>query len=341
MATATTTNRPASRDEKVYHPLDRLRGIIRRYVLIEGVLSTIVFFGLWFALALLLDFVVFKTMTWDWVQDASKWFRVLALVVALALLAGLLIFRIVRRLTTEFSYPALALVLERRFPKLLGDRLITAVEMADVDQAERYGYSREMVRQTINEAREKVGEVQVHEVFNWRRLWMMALLAIGIPLVIVVVAFATHAISTRAVSPVRAGWKLFHVSTIVAERDLLLINTPWPRRALLELQGDAKNGLRVARDGAPPKIKVKAYQWVIVDRSKPDGWRPLMWSEVNESLVGMSVPALPFRSMGFQSEPSLRSVSMAAVAGIAAMETAPDENPNLSTSAEDWTVDTV
>ena len=130
-------DRRATRDEKVYHPLDRLRGIIRRYVVIEGVLSTFIFLGVWFALALLLDFVVFKTMTWDWVQDGTKWFRVVALVTALLLLAGIVIFRIVRRLTNEFSYPALALVLERRFPKVLGDRLITAVEMADVEQAER------------------------------------------------------------------------------------------------------------------------------------------------------------------------------------------------------------
>ena len=85
-------------------------------------------------------------------------------------LAGILVFRIVRRLTTEFSYPALALVLERRYPKVLGDRLITAVEMADVDESAKYGYSADMIRQTINEARERVGTVDVHAVFNWRRL---------------------------------------------------------------------------------------------------------------------------------------------------------------------------
>ena len=89
MATATRTpERPASSDAKVYHPLDRLRGIIRRYVVIEGVLSAFIFLGMWFALALLLDFVVFKALTWDWVQDSSWWFRLIALVIALVLLAG-------------------------------------------------------------------------------------------------------------------------------------------------------------------------------------------------------------------------------------------------------------
>src|SRR5262245_45672418 len=127
---ATAIDRSATRDERVYHPLDRLRGIIRRYVVIEGVLATLIFLGTWFTLALLLDYVVFKTFTWDWVQDGSWWFRFLGLVAALLVLAGILVFRIVRRLTTEFSYSALALVLERRYPKVLGDRLITAVEMA-------------------------------------------------------------------------------------------------------------------------------------------------------------------------------------------------------------------
>src|SRR5262245_26050171 len=112
MATATRTPvTTASRDEQVYHPLDQLRGIIRRYVVIEGILSALIFLGLWYATALLLDFGIFKAFTWDWVHDSPRWLRGIALAVALALLAGIVIFRIVRRLSTEFSYPALALVL--------------------------------------------------------------------------------------------------------------------------------------------------------------------------------------------------------------------------------------
>ena len=339
---ATAIDRPsANRDEQVYHPLDHLRGIIRRYVVVEGVLSILIFLGTWFALALLLDYVIFKAFTWDWVVEGGRWIRAVALIIALSLLVSILVFRIVRRLTTEFSYPSLALVLERRYPKVLGDRLITAVEMADVNQAAQYGYSSDMIRQTINEARERVGQVEVNAVFNWRRLRLMALFAVSIPLLVVITAFASHAISTRSFDPVRAGWKLYHVGGIVTERDLLLWNTPWPRRALLELQGDAHDGLRIARDGSPPRVKVKAYQWVIVDRTRPDGWRPLMWSEVTDKLVGMTVPAVPFRSLGTPNEPSLRAPALGGVATAAAMETAPDENPELSTNADDWTVDAI
>lgn len=342
MASATRTpSRTSPLDQRVYHPLDQLRGIIRRYVVIEGLLSALIFLGIWFALALVLDYVVFKAFTWDWVQDGTRWIRVAALAAALVILAGIVVFRIVRRLTTEFSYPALALVLERRFPKVLGDRLITAVEMADIGKAQEFGYSADMIQQTISEARDRVGTVPVSEVFNWRRLSVMGVLAIGIPLATTAVAFGAYFISTRSVEPARAAWRFYHVSCIVGERDVLLMNTPWPRRALLQLQGDANDGLRVARDGAAPRIRVKSYQWVIVDRNSVDGWRPLMWSDVTDALVGMPVPAVPFSSLGLADEPTTRT-ALGGAAGAAALVTTtifPDENPNLPQLASQWTVD--
>ncbi len=344
MATATEkTLPPTPRDPRVYHPLDQLRGTIRRYVVIEGILSAFIFLAGWYLLALLLDFGVFKLFTWDWVQDGGQWIRTTALIVGLTLLAGILIFRIIRRLNTELSYPALALVLERRFPKVLGDRLITAVELADVDQAAKYGYSTEMIRLTIDEARERVGTVPVNDVFNWDRLRIMALIAVGLPALVAVGALATHAIATGKFDVARGGWKFYHVSTILAERDVLLKDTPWPRRALLSLENIPERGVRTARDGAPPRLKVKAHRWVYADRTVPDGWRPLLWSDVTESLVGMPVPAVPFQQMSLPEEPTTRS-GLGAIAGPIAMATTttfPDLNPNLPLAPQDWTVDEV
>jgi hypothetical protein len=296
-----TTTKTTPEDNRVYHPLDRLRGTIRKYVVIEGILSILIFLIAWFTLALALDYGLFKAFSWDWVQDSAGWLRIVALGVALALLAGILIFRIVRRLTTELSYPGLALVLERRFPKVLGDRLITAVELIDVEQAAKYGYSAAMIRKTIDEAREQVGKVPVNEVFNWRRLRLMTALVIGSIVGLVAIGFGSYAIAARGFDTRTATWKCYHVSTILVERNLLMRDTPWPRRALLELKEmDEKGGLRdmspsgirVARDGAPPTVRVRAYRWVIADSSTFDGWRPLKWSDVNESLIGMSVPPL-------------------------------------------------
>src|SRR5262249_51174736 len=157
-----TPQKPSPRDdERIYHPLEQLRGIIRTYILIEGVLSVLLFLVAWFTLALVFDYGLFKASGWDWVQDGAWGLRAMALAVALIALVSILAFRIFRRIAVEFSHSALALVLERRFPKLLGDRLITAVELADVERQAKYGYSAAMIRQTIDEARERVGQANV------------------------------------------------------------------------------------------------------------------------------------------------------------------------------------
>ncbi|MCE9568127.1 MAG: hypothetical protein K8U57_39495 [Planctomycetes bacterium] len=302
MATATANTRTTPRDERIYHPLEQLRGTIRKYVMIEGVLSVFLFFVAWFTIALVLDYGIFKATSWDWVQDASFGLRVAALTLALGLLLGIFVFRIARRIMVEFSHPALALVLERKFPKLLGDRLITAVELADETQAEKHGYSVAMIRKTIDEAREKVAQVPVREVFNWRRLRVMSILLVAWLVGLVAFGFAAHTISAGKFMPVHAAWKSYHVASILFERDLVLLNTPWPRRALLELRDPKEDtvlgeaGIRVAQNGGPPRLKVRAYRWVIVDRKNDNGWRPLMWSDVTESLVGVPVPALPTSS---------------------------------------------
>src|SRR5205814_7763741 len=85
-------------------------------------------------------------------------------------LVAVVVVKVLRRLFTEFRDSALALVLERRFPKHLGDRLITAVELADPRLADKYGYSQDMVDYTIRAAAERVGQLPVTEVVNWGRL---------------------------------------------------------------------------------------------------------------------------------------------------------------------------
>jgi hypothetical protein len=290
---ATATDKPAlptAISGEITHPLDQLRGTIRRYVVIEGLLSAGLFVAGWFVLGLLVDFGLFKAATWDWVVDGPWWLRFAALCVSLLLLVTILALRIARRLSKELSYPALALVLERRFPKLLGDRLITAVELADVPQAARHGYSAEMVVQTIAEARERVARVPVHEVFNWRRLRAMGKLLCGILLSALVVGYVAYGIGVGTLNPYKYGWRAAHVVGIFLERDVLLWDTPWPRRAHLEVVGFPDEGLKIAKDAQPPRVQARAFKWVVSDRSAPLGWRPMVWSDVTEGLLGGSVP---------------------------------------------------
>ena len=187
-------------DPEVLHPLDRLRGTIRRYVVIEGLLSAAIFLAVWYVAALVIDFGTFKLLTWDWALDGPAWLRGVALALGLLGLAAIVAFRIARRLTTEFSYPALALVLERRFPRVLGGRLITAVELADVDAQARYGYSKDLILQTIREARERVGTVPADDVFDWRRLRNLAAVAAGLLLSVVLIGYASYAVAATGCS---------------------------------------------------------------------------------------------------------------------------------------------
>ncbi|HEY3788606.1 MAG TPA: hypothetical protein VGL71_07115, partial [Urbifossiella sp.] len=305
MATATRPSLGNRLDPQVTHPLDRLRGTIRKYVVIEGILSAAIFVAAWFAFGLLFDFGLFKVATWDWVLDTPAWLRAAALVVAALLLAGIVLFRIAARLTTELSYPSLALVLERKFPKVLGDRLITAVELADVERQSRYGYSSQMIHMTIDEARERVGTVPVNDVFNWKRLRNMAALAVGLLFAVVATGFIAFAVGNKSADPVRFGWRFAHVTGTFLERNVLIRHVPWPRRAHLEFAGFDGPERRIPKDSPETEIKVKAYRWVLADRSAPMGWRPLKWSDLDEKLLGGPVPALPVAAFRIASEGGL------------------------------------
>src|SRR5205085_8277859 len=105
-------------------------------------------------------------------------FRATLLGVLTAGLLAVLALKVLRRLFREFAPAPLALVLERRFPKDLGDRLITAVELADPRLARQYGHSQAMVDQTIRDAAERVDRLPVGQVFDWLRLRRLGVIAL-------------------------------------------------------------------------------------------------------------------------------------------------------------------
>ena len=280
-------------DPKIAHPLGRLRGIIRRYVTIEGVLAVLLFLVAWFWLAMLIDYGVFKLFAFDWALDAPKALRVVALVLAVSALIALLVTKVVLRLTRDFSDSALALVLEKRYPHILGDRLITAVQLADLDWARKYGYSVEMIKKTIDDVRVKIDEVPVQQVFNWRRLWRQAGVFLALSLGLFLLSGA--AVCAITSTPPKRFWNEFtDVSAILAERDVLLQNTPWPRRAYIEVVNFPGDEMRIGRDVPSPKIRVAAYQWVVADSKAPVGWRPLTWGNVNK-ITGQAPAELPLQ----------------------------------------------
>ena len=186
------------------------------------------------------------------------------------------------------------MVLEKRFPELLGERLITAVELADSARAARSGYSLDMVDRTVEEASERIGRVPLASVFNRRRLYRKAWLVAGGCGSLAVIALMVGAFTARV--PTASG--VLHAAkdftTIWVERDLRVRDTPWPRAAYLEVLEPSVAELRLGKDAGAPRVRVRAAEWVIADATTRDGWRPLRWADLSRDFVGVAVPAVYF-----------------------------------------------
>jgi hypothetical protein len=305
MATVTPRSPSFNRaevDRRVRHPLQALRGSIRRYVTLEGVAVTVLYLSLCFWLGLAFDYGLFALLRFDWIKEldrasgetASFWVRGFILLIVVAGLVAVISLKVLRRLFREFSDRALALVLERRFPRELGDRLITAVEMADPKLSEKYGFSQVMLDRTIREAADRVEKLPVHEVFNWVRLrWQLiwaGIASVGVYLVVMLASCVTAAALGRSASPVDFFFEFNHITGTWIQRNILLQeHRYWLGNEYLEFvrfPGNDKGELRVARDEYRPEVYVRAVKWVFADRGPdaPEGWRPLRWSDLKDLL---------------------------------------------------------
>ncbi len=316
MATATpppSTNR-ADLQRKVADPLQRLRGYIRGYVVLEGLALVGIYLAAWFWLGLAIDWGFFKLFTIDWVQILPFGMRAAILSVLSAGLVALVGFKIGYRLKKEFRDGPLALVLERRFPAILGDRLITAIELADPRLSARYGYSQSMVDKTIEDAAHAVGTVPVTEVFHWKRLYRygyaVLALTLGMVLLAAVAYFVVLGVSnsmaerraaanqeTAVTTPASLGDFAVRFSNAAVtwfERNILLRNVIWPRRAFLELVDFPASGEKCVGKNVPSTdIRVRALKYVIADPKSPEGWRPVKWNELTRELLGTPVAPFP------------------------------------------------
>ena len=330
MATISTSVRSrnlAEAHERVRSPLERLRRFIRAYVSLEGVAVVGLYLTLWFWIGMVLDYGVFRLFHFDWVQETAWSARCSVLVILLSGLLAAVALTVLTRLFREFRDAALALVLERRYPHILGDRLITAVELADPRKAAEIGYSPAMVQETIHEAVQRVEQLKIKEVFDWERLArrgvLIALLVVGGYLVAVGLFCTANAMQDRGFTT--AGFTQFHdVAGIWFERNILLRNVIWPRQAHLEyLETPPFNGeYRIGRGDRGPTIRVRALKYVIAGapskkavesyrawlssrgiggdeqeqlveqfRQKPsEGWRALSWFDLSAELLGGPVP---------------------------------------------------
>ena len=287
------------RNAQVRHPLQTVRRFIRRYVLLETAAILVLGVACWFWLGLIFDFCLFNAAAFDWMLEldfldpsgkGSFWVRALV-----AVLRGPRRARLPGRqpagdsLICEFSDPAVAMVLERRFPRELGDRLITAVELSDPKKAQEYGFSGDMLRQTIREAAERVERLPVAEVFDWarlRRLWLAAIAATAGLLAVTIGGWlGIQAVGGHTVSPFHALYGFRDVATVWMERNALLKSTYWPRNSHLEIIRFQDTDLhpdemRVGRNEQRPDLIVRAVEWVVPDKKGVTGWRGLLMTDV-------------------------------------------------------------
>ena len=271
----------------IKNPLDRLRGLIRRYVVLDGLL-TAGFVGVAGAgLSIVADVGLFELADVDLVVDAPGAVRAVLLAAVTMAVLAVVGASIVYRMTREFADPALALVLEKRFPDLLGDRLITAVEMADEAKAERSGYSLAMVRRTVAEADARLASLPVATVFDWRHLRARALGLAGLAVALVAASYPVAGGLAGSFDSDRVLDRAADTASIWARRDVLLQDVAWPRRSYLTVVEPAAAEVRIAKDAPAPKIRVTAAEWVIADRTTRYGWRPVAWAD----LAGLNLAA--------------------------------------------------
>lgn len=289
----------------VRHPLSALRGYIRSYVTLEGVAFLLMFVFVWFWVGLLIDYVVLhKLLGVDYVRwlpfsgVAGKIFRIGVLGGLLAWLVTKLVFMVFVRLFRDFSDGSLALLLERRYPDELGDRLITAVELSDPQKAALQGYSADMVAETIHEAGERVKQLPVRGVFDWGRLLVQGLVVVALTGVAYVLAVGLFHVARpyQANRVGLSGFGGFHdVAFIWAERNLLLQDTPWPGDVILVQLTPEKDTVRVGSNQGKLPIKYRAIKYVLADATVEEGWRPLLVKDLQERghLVDGAIPTPP------------------------------------------------
>ena len=275
-------------------PLQQIRKYIRAYVSIEGVLVFLLFLALWFWIGLLLDYGAYAIVGWDWVRIMPTWLRTVLLVGLASGAVALAAVKVLTRLFKDFKDSSLALILERRFPKVLGDRLITAVELSDPEACAALGFSPAMVRETIHEAAERVQQVPVREVFDWRRLRKRLLVLLA--LTFVVTGFVLGGFCFFGKTAAHGYYKFRNVSAIWFERNILLMNSYWPRRTfLIVLEPSAPEQHIYSDDADKYRLGVLALKYVLADPQTEEGWRALSWKdlELRSELIGSKLPAPP------------------------------------------------
>lgn len=206
----------------------QVRQRFRRHVMAGGMALVAAWLVVWFWAAMVLDrgpvFLGLAELSFDW--------RVVLLVLAIAVVSWLLITKVLMRVGVSLPDRSIALLIERRFPAF-GDRLATLTSRHDESGG---GSDPEahaaLEKKLVVEVQQRLTSINVQELFNTTALRRVQWLAFAL-----IASFVGFAI-----------WQ--PTTTVTGLRRLVLLHPiEWPRECRLELVG-----LRVQDQGVPESI---------------------------------------------------------------------------------------
>jgi hypothetical protein len=219
-------------DPQLRDLLASLRGRVRRYIVTDSLLAllALVLCAFWFGLAV--DFLPVRLGGTEMPRSARKLLLAGVGVALLVILGKLLIGRLRRPLPDD----SLALLVERHHPEL-GGRLVTAVQL-NREGRDGDSHAPALLERVHAEAAEAIGGVDSNKIFRWEPIYRKA--GLVVPLLTATTLFA-------ALAPTAFGR--------AAGRLLLLTDSPWPRKAKLEMIGiELPSVVADESDPQPPKL---------------------------------------------------------------------------------------
>lgn len=238
--------------------LDRVRAGLKRRLVADTLCRLALGIGVWMLASFVLDRGLFGILAFDLAEHLPGWARwgQTCLVAAGSLLFAFSRFPL---LASPFTDSDMALALERRFGKELGDRLITAVELSSPGAKGLADMSGAMISATSARAATDLGALPLDQVFDPARPRGQVISLLGVYLggyLALMVVFAACESD---------GIASYHDSLwFWAERTLLGRDVSWPRDAFLRLAGFPADGspLRSGR-GTPAQFRVEAFRLIV------------------------------------------------------------------------------
>ena len=202
-----------------------LRWHIRAYIWLEGLCVALLWLGMTFWASLAIDYLPVLVGASE-LPVATR----AILLTGISLTLAYILYRwILQRTFVQLADRSMAVLLERKYENFQ-DRLVTAVEMHNrPDHAEEF--SAEMLEQTTGELSEHLNQVKLHRVFNkaalLKRFLLVCLLILPMGALTAFDSSWTYQPSADYTSALELGMRRLY----------LLDNSPWPRKADIEIVG--------------------------------------------------------------------------------------------------------